>query len=157
MGISTQPLSIPMDVSALDGASIGRVTHNTVHIKLRGSGNHSESMEFLLLDSPHVPMVLGFSWLQRHNPLIDWAAGSIMGWSLFCHAHCLWSVQPAPGHLPGGFGIASDLSSVHAEYQDFWEVFNSARATSFPPHWPYDFLSTFSRGNFIPFWVRRPK
>jgi hypothetical protein len=44
-------------------------------------------MQFLLIKSPHVPTVLG------HNPLIDWATGSIMGWSPFCHAHCLMSAS----------------------------------------------------------------
>ena len=43
LGIPTQPLSIPMDVRALDGLSIGRVTHHTTSINLRVSGNHSEN------------------------------------------------------------------------------------------------------------------
>ena len=129
LGISTQPLSILMDVRALDGRSIGRITHNTVPIKLRVSGNHSESMQFLLLEFPHVPIVLEFI-APVAQPLIDWAKGSIMGWSPFCHAHCLKIVQPAPGCLLAGLGEALDLSAVPAEYQDVREVFNSARATS---------------------------
>jgi hypothetical protein len=32
LGIPTQPLSVPMDVRALDGCSIGRVTHTTCPI-----------------------------------------------------------------------------------------------------------------------------
>ena len=39
LGISTQPLSIPMEVRALDGRSIGRVTRNTIPVDLRVSGN----------------------------------------------------------------------------------------------------------------------
>ena len=54
-------------------------------------------------------MVLGFSWLQRHNPLINWSTGAIMGWSPFCHAHCLKSAQPAPGRLSRGSVGALDL------------------------------------------------
>lgn len=131
LGIPTQPLSTPMDVRALDGCSIGRVTHNTTPINLRVSGNHSESMWFMLIKSPQVPMVLGFSWLQRHNPLLDWTSGVIMGWIPFCYAHCLLSAQPAPGILPVGSEEASDLST---EYQDLREVFSKARATSLTPH-----------------------
>ncbi|XP_064879551.1 eukaryotic initiation factor 4A-I isoform X2 [Oncorhynchus nerka] len=51
-------------------------------------------------------VVLGFSWLQRHNPSIDWATGAIVGWSLSCHTHCLKSALPAPGSVPGGLKIA---------------------------------------------------
>jgi hypothetical protein len=36
-------------------------------------------------------------------------------------------------------GEASDLSAIPAEYLDLWDVFNNARATSLPPHRPYDY------------------
>ena len=71
LNIATQPLSIPMDVRVLDGRSTGWVTHNTTPINLRVSGNHSKTIQFLLIKSPQIPVVLGFSWLQRHNPLIN--------------------------------------------------------------------------------------
>ena len=74
-------LSIPMDVGALDGRSIGRVTHNTTPINLRMSGNHSETIQFLLIKSPQISVVLGCYWLHQDNPLIDWATGAIVGWS----------------------------------------------------------------------------
>lgn len=64
LNIPTQSLSIPMDVRALDGCSIGRVTHNTAPINLPVSGNHSEAIQFLLIKSPQIPVVLGFSWFQ---------------------------------------------------------------------------------------------
>jgi hypothetical protein len=120
LNILTQPLSIPMHIGALDGRSIGRVTHNTTPIHLRVSGNHSEAIQFLLIKSPLIPVVLGFSWLQRHSPLLNWSTGSIMGWSPFCHAHCLKSAQPAPGCFPGGSEGGPDLSSIPADYQDLW-------------------------------------
>ena len=79
LNIPTPPLSIPVYVRALDWRSIGRVTHNTTPINLRVSGNYSETIQFLLIKCPQIPMVLGFSWLQRHNPLINWSTGAIMG------------------------------------------------------------------------------
>ena len=45
LGIPTQPLSVPMDARALDGRSIGRVTHSTVPMIF---GHHSESIQLLL-------------------------------------------------------------------------------------------------------------
>ena len=47
-----QLLSSPMDFRALDGRSIGRVNHNTTPINLRVSGNHSDTIQFLLIKSP---------------------------------------------------------------------------------------------------------
>ena len=64
LGIPTQPRSIPMDVRALNGRSIGWVTQNTTPISLRVLGNHNEVIQFLLIKSPQIPMVLVFSWLQ---------------------------------------------------------------------------------------------
>ncbi|XP_045552233.1 formin-2 [Salmo salar] len=83
------PLPKPRAARALDGHSIGRITHHTTPINLRVSGNHSEMIQFLLIESPQVPVELGFLWLQRHNSSIDWSTGAIEGWSPFCHAHCL--------------------------------------------------------------------
>eukprot|EP00063_Salmo_salar_P020570 XP_013995405.1 PREDICTED: RNA-directed DNA polymerase homolog [Salmo salar] len=61
-----------------------------------------------------------------------------MGWSSFCYTHYLMSAQPAPGCLPGGSEVAPDLSAIPTEYQDLREVFIKSRATSLPPHRPYD-------------------
>jgi hypothetical protein len=68
LGISNHPLSIPMDVRALDGQTIGRVTHNTVPINLRVSGNHSKAMQFLLLESPMYPWFWGFHGSRGTTP-----------------------------------------------------------------------------------------
>ena len=83
LGIPTQPLSVPLDARALDGRSIGEVIHSTVPVQLQVSGDHSEPIHFLLIASPHVPVVLGFSWLQKHNPVIDWTTSSTSGSVLF--------------------------------------------------------------------------
>jgi predicted aspartyl protease len=64
LDIPTQPLSIPMYVRTLDGCSIDWVTHNTNPINLRVSGIHSETIQFLLIKSPQVPVVSRFSWFQ---------------------------------------------------------------------------------------------
>jgi hypothetical protein len=122
-----------MDVRALDRRSIGQVTHNTTPIHLRVSGNHSDMILFLLIKSPPFPVVLGFSWLQRHNPLIDWSAGAVIGWSPFCHAH-----------LPGASEVASDLSAIPAEYQDLrWVISKACRSGPFAPSVDYRPLPAF--------------
>jgi hypothetical protein len=118
LGIPTQPFSVPMDVRALDGRSIEDVTHSTVPIQVWVSGNHSETIQFLLIASPHVPSV--------------WATSSILGWSPFCHSQCLQAAQPSPCHLPQDVSKTVDASAIPTEYHDLLDVFSKARATSLP-------------------------
>ena len=133
--IPTQPLSVPMDARALDGHSIGEVNHSTVSVQLRVSGNHSETIQFLPIPSPHV---LGFSWLQKHNPVIDWTTSSILCWSPFCHSCCLQAAQSSPSRLPQDVSKTVDVSAMPTEYHDLLEVFSKACATFLPLHRPYD-------------------
>ena len=163
LGIPTQPLFIPMDIRVLDGCSIGRVTHTSFPINLRELGNHSESMQFLPIESPRAPVVLGFSWLQRHNPLIDWDTGSILGWRPFRHAYCLKSAMPALGRLPVDLGEALNISAVP---RNTWTS-GSLSARPVPPRFlrisrmttPSTFFQALHRlrGGFIPCQVRRPR
>jgi hypothetical protein len=40
-------------------------------------GSHQEVLTFYLIASPQHPIVLGLSWLETHNPTIDWCNHSI--------------------------------------------------------------------------------
>ncbi|KAI3374617.1 hypothetical protein L3Q82_021191 [Scortum barcoo] len=71
----------------------GQVTHQTEPIHMLLSGNHHETIQFHILHSPRLPLILG---------------------------------------------TPPDLTGVPTEYLDFREVFNKAKATSLPPHRPYD-------------------
>ena len=74
------PLEQPIGLDLFDGkpSSAGRITHSyrdtisfddgTIHL-----------VEFLVTRlHPAAPIVLGLSWLQKHNPVIDWKDLSIM-------------------------------------------------------------------------------
>ena len=104
---------------------------------------HTESISFHLYNSPSHPLLLGLPWLAKYNPHIDWLSGGILGWSKSCLSTCFHS-ETAPVHQLPVLQPASshtdfpDLSGVPACYLDLKEVFNKARATSLPPHWPYD-------------------
>lgn len=136
LGIERVPLPQPVPANALDGHALGMVTHQTVPVQMLLSGNHHESISFHILDSTRIPLLLGFPWLRRHNPHIDWATGSILGWSTACHQVCLkQALVPQPPSCPTS---APDLAGVPAEYHDFKEVFSKSKATSLPPHRPYD-------------------
>ncbi len=136
-GVPVVPLNSPIFVSALCGQSLPPVTHVTESVSLITSGNHTETISFLLTDSPLAPVVLGHPWLSRHNPNINWRQNTVSSWSEYCHASCLLSACPSVScsvlqdeHM--------DLSNVPAEYLDLKGVFSKSRAASLPPHRPYD-------------------
>ncbi len=130
-------LSQPIAVHALNGLSLPSITHTTGPLRLVTSGNHVETIQFLLTDTPVTPVVLGHPWLVLHNPHFNWSQSSILSWSEGCHATCLLSACPSVScsvfqdeHM--------DLSNVPSEYRDLKGVFSNSRAASLPPHRPYD-------------------
>uniref|UniRef100_A0A8C4DQ98 ribonuclease H n=1 Tax=Dicentrarchus labrax TaxID=13489 RepID=A0A8C4DQ98_DICLA len=136
LGLRPEKLSLPISASALDGHVLGRVTSQTNPVRMLLPGGHSETIQFLLLSTPSQPVILGYPWLRRHNPNIDWTTCSIQKWGETCQRTCLRipslsSASPVPAPAP-------DLIGVPAAYQDLREVFNKAKATSLPPHRPYD-------------------
>ncbi|KAJ8343696.1 hypothetical protein SKAU_G00310250 [Synaphobranchus kaupii] len=138
-GIPTEALPSPITALALDGRSLGLVTHSTVPIQLVLSGNHRESIQLLLINSKQSSIVLGQTWLRLHNPHIDWQAGRILAWSGHCLASCLRSALPPPGSKdPSTNQPEPDLSNVPEQYHDLCQVFSKSRALSLPPHRPYD-------------------
>lgn len=86
------PLSLPIPVSALNDKVFATITHQTAPVHLVISGNHQVSLFTFPL--PDTQFILGFSWLQKHNPVIEWSENKIISWSLFCLASCLKSTVP---------------------------------------------------------------
>lgn len=148
MRINRVPLPEPVPARALNGHLLGMVTHQTEPVKLLMSGNHHETIQFHLLPSPHIPLILGYPWLQHHNPHVDWLPGTILGWSAFCHRVCLKQAAAPQRSAPS---IAPpDLTKVPCEYHDLGEVFCKTKATSLPPHCPYDCAIDLLPGTFPP-------
>ena len=137
-GLPTIELRTPMMANALNGQRLAKITQASVPVDLCLSGNHHEQVSFFIIDSPHAPMVLGHPWLAKHNPHIDWVSRSIVGWSPFCHSHCLRRAQTPLSIAPGTSEEFPDLSAVPPEYLDLKAVFSKSRASSLPPHRPYD-------------------
>lgn len=95
---------------------------------------HQEEITLHLIDSPAFPVVLGFPWLNHHNPHLDWITGTVLEWGPTCYATCLL-LSPAPQAIQP-LGV-SKLSYIPAEYLDLKEVFSKIRASTLPPHWSY--------------------
>ncbi|KAL0165102.1 hypothetical protein M9458_040855, partial [Cirrhinus mrigala] len=123
-------------VAALDGRPLGSgsVHHTTNDLTLRIAPNHHETIRFFVISSPHSPIILGFPWLNLHEPTIAWADCSITRWSPRCQEHCLqprtWSETPLQN--------PSARSTIPSEYQDLLEAFSQVKATQLPQHRPGD-------------------
>lgn len=138
LGIPTEILDPPITVKWLNGRSHHVINKQTVPLSLMVSGNHQETISFLVMDCPVTPMVLGSPWLRLHKPQVDWDTGDIISWGVRCHSDCLRSARvsetsplPSPPEVP-------DLSSVPEVYHDLAPVFSKHQAQSLPPHRPYD-------------------
>lgn len=125
-------------VFALDGRVLSTFHRVTIPVSLTVSGNHQETISFFLFQSPFTPIVLGHPWLTQHNPQINWDKSPVLSWSLTCHVNCLVSTVPAVSSVSVFQDEPGDLSGVVEEYLDLRAVFRRSRATSLPPHRPYD-------------------
>ncbi len=97
LGIPSQLLPRPQTVTALDGRPLepGCITEITYPLRLTVL-QHQHMEEFYLIDSPEFPVILGYPWLHKHNPCIDWLAGTILSWGTACQVTCPLSSPLAP-------------------------------------------------------------
>lgn len=137
-GIPVIPLPEPIPARSLNGTLITTVSYATPPVSLIVSGNHREVTTLYLLESPSAPIVLGHPWLVQHGPHVDWSSNSVLSWSKFCHASCLGAASFPVSVCPVLQVEAADLKGVPVEYHDLCQVFCKSRATSLPPHRPYD-------------------
>ncbi len=152
LGIPTQLLPHPQAVTALDGRPLepGRVTEATQSLRLT-IHQHQQEETFYLIDSPEYPVILGHPWLRRHNPWIDWSAGTILSWGSTCHLTCLRPSAPS-----SEIQESVDLSRVPSSYHQFKAVFSKSRGhlltTSPPPttvHWATPWLLPSQGSNLL--------
>ena len=77
LGLPLTPLKAPIRVFNMDGSrnSAGDVTHTTT-ISMEYLGHHEE-LTAEVTNLGKNSLILGYTWLQKHNPTIDWQAGMI--------------------------------------------------------------------------------
>ena len=110
-------------------------------------GNHHEKVQFNLIQSSKFPVVLGFPWLSHQSPIINWSSGTVVEWGPNCKLTCLLSRAMPPVPKPHS---SFELSQVPSKYHDLSEVFGKRRATSLPPHTPFDCAIQLLRGSVPP-------
>ena len=77
LGLPLTPLKTPIRIFNVDGSrnSAGDVTHTTT-VLMEYLG-HREELTAEVTNLGKNSLILGYTWLQKHNPSIDWQAGVI--------------------------------------------------------------------------------
>ncbi|KAI5116705.1 hypothetical protein M0805_009206 [Coniferiporia weirii] len=75
--IPTKPLTHPIQVRNVDGTPNQHGTITQFTWRLIKIGGQSITTTFLITSLGKEDVILGLPWLKRHNPAIDWTAGTI--------------------------------------------------------------------------------
>ena len=166
-GVPVVNLPKPILVEAIDGRvlSSGAITQATIPLVLR-VGSHQEELPFYLIASPRHPIVLGLTWLEAHNPTVDWCNRSLTFREPGCPGQTMKietnSATPHPiqdgvisalaSHPPAVCGAVSDtVNGIPNRYKDFSDVFEKRNADRLPEHWRYDCPIDLQEGACPPF------
>lgn len=130
MDTPLEPLHSPLQVRSLNNQKLSLVKFKTAPVSVVLAGNHCELISFYVIDQASPPIVLGFPWLQKHNPRLDWKRKEIISWDPSCHESCLRSAVPSasPVHRPPD---PVKLENVPHEYHDLAPVFSKESALSY--------------------------
>ncbi|KAH6584021.1 hypothetical protein BASA61_007784 [Batrachochytrium salamandrivorans] len=79
-------LLIPIMLRLADGDSSSTLTHRTVPLQLH-IGKHVETVSFYVTSLCH-GLLLGYSWLEKHNPRINWVSRMVDFDSSYCLENC---------------------------------------------------------------------
>ena len=94
-------------------------------------------ISFDRISSPGYPIILGTTWLTRHNPYINWAAKTLFLGSEFCTTHCK-AINPSSEvqeyHLDNSPQSSAQLEAFPKQYQEFQD----STVKELPPHRPFD-------------------
>ncbi|KAL0164219.1 hypothetical protein M9458_039972, partial [Cirrhinus mrigala] len=131
--LSCSPL---VTVAALNGRPLGtgKVQQTTQDLTLLIEPAHQETIRFFIISSPQTPVILGYPWLNLHEPSIAWANCTVTRWSPHCHQRCH---QPRTTPQDAS-STPAPRSTVPTVYQDLLEAFSRTKATQLPPHRPGD-------------------
>ncbi|KAG8703852.1 hypothetical protein FRC09_003909 [Ceratobasidium sp. 395] len=135
--IPTQKISKPRKLRVIDGREIeGGLVNTICSIELK-IFDHTEVIDCFVVNVGNHDIVLGTSWLKRHNPHIDWEHKILAFSSKYCTDNCLdASLRIQFNRAPEGeIAVTEELP---ADYEDFKVVFAEEETTPLPPHRPYD-------------------
>ncbi|KAH9267207.1 hypothetical protein BASA83_010123 [Batrachochytrium salamandrivorans] len=101
-------LSTPIQLRLADGDSSSVISHRTVPLQLH-IGSHVETASFYVTNLCH-GIILGYSWLERHNPRVNWVSrlvdfdsilhGKLLCWIFSNSRDFDCSIELIPGSVP---------------------------------------------------------
>ena len=122
-------------------------------------GDHRNKMRFEVADIPagKVNRYLPMSWLNDHNPDINWEKGSVRWRSEYCKAHCLRTerrlesiteeellAEDPDNIFVMGMALYTDEDGedikikILPEYSDWVDIFSQDKINALPEHTKYD-------------------
>ena len=78
----------PETLIVVDGRETEKQLTHTCTLELTVD-QHLKTLTFQVTKLAGWNMILGKTWLKRHNPVIDWAKNMVTFGSGYCQAHCL--------------------------------------------------------------------
>ncbi|KAL0168456.1 hypothetical protein M9458_036678, partial [Cirrhinus mrigala] len=129
------PCASHLAVAAVDGRPLGsgQIQHTTDDLILCAGALHTETIHLFVLSTSQNPIILGFPWLEKHNPVISWTERQILRWSEPCQQQCLFQTPPK-AVSDGALHTQPELAKLPREYWDLAEAFSKTRASQLPPH-----------------------
>ena len=163
--LPTHRLLIPITAWNIDGTpnQEGKIT---TYAKLNFSAGEREYTErFLVTDLGDTPLILGLPWLQKNNPTINWAAGTVsirkLGLTSAINKDYLEGGALGPKLVIAKTTFATELAQrqkkedipleerIPREYHSYLSVFDKRAAERFPPSRPYDHAIELKK-DFVP-------
>lgn len=150
------PLTTPRVLRVVDGrkSSSGMVTH-TVTVTLTIE-NHHEIVKLFVTKLGQYPLILGYSWLSRHNPSINWQTNSVIFDSPFCQKSCQKSKLDLLSAETSHRELLSEenknlLSKLPPWLHHQLPAFSKVESRILPPHRPTDHKIVLKKGAKPPF------
>ena len=78
-------LSTPISLEVAHGEAVGLIRFRTVPLQLH-IGDHIETISFFVTALAH-DVLLGFTWMEKHDPKIVWSKNLVTFDSSFCHSN----------------------------------------------------------------------
>ncbi|KAK6220785.1 reverse transcriptase domain protein [Colletotrichum tabaci] len=141
----------------------GLIVLETVHLPLQVHGQ-KEELQFDITEIGDADVILGITWLRKHNPRIDWRTGQLQWSDSVTEQHCksqasnessraplddttqrtryiayLREIRPSKTVAPAASDQGSDpLLAIPEEYRKYDKLFAPELETGLPEHGPYD-------------------
>ncbi|QRV77130.1 Retrotransposable element Tf2 protein [Ceratobasidium sp. AG-Ba] len=142
-------LETPKRVLNIEGKPLGKIWH-AVELPVR-LDTHENLQRFYVCNTGGFETVLGFDWLQRHNPDIDWEKLNISFPSAYCQASCCIELLQSAMEEPYENPSVPLANQIPMEYHEFLTVFGEEEFKQLPPHREYDIPIDLEEGKTPPF------